>query len=283
MKIRCNVIKDLLPLYIDDVCSNESKELIMEHFDECESCKKYYESMKTTLVTENVTGSEEFSKQQASSIKKAKKTISKKKTILLIIGLVLGALIAFLARKVIIATFAVFLLLFGSITAKVEEYNDIASYESYFGNTEDVTFSYDSSIFPDTITDDMEVINFEYYYYNPFDPQYVVYLTVKYDDDTYESEMERLSNEKIWNQYTNYYSVTGEPDGYDLKSIHANSEGFDYALVPETKDNTVTYVGIKFCNYFLDLNIHNYLPDEYLLKGFDATENNPYQKQMVTW
>ncbi len=46
------------------------------------------------------------------------------------------------------------------------------------------------------------------------------------------------------------------------------------------KENTVTYVMIHFCNYFLDLDIHEYIPDEYLLEGFDATEDNPYREKI---
>ena len=34
MKYQCEVIKDLLPLYIDDVCSKESRKLILEIEDD---------------------------------------------------------------------------------------------------------------------------------------------------------------------------------------------------------------------------------------------------------
>ncbi len=43
----CNVIKDLIPLYIDECCSDESKRIVEEHFNTCEECKKLYEEMKT--------------------------------------------------------------------------------------------------------------------------------------------------------------------------------------------------------------------------------------------
>lgn len=36
MKISCDVIKDLLPLYIDDILSNDSKNLVDEHIEECD-------------------------------------------------------------------------------------------------------------------------------------------------------------------------------------------------------------------------------------------------------
>lgn len=39
MKISCNVIEDLLPLYADNVASEDSQKLIEEHLKECSSCK----------------------------------------------------------------------------------------------------------------------------------------------------------------------------------------------------------------------------------------------------
>ena len=39
MKISCDVIRDLLPLYVDEVLSNDSKTLVDEHIEQCESCR----------------------------------------------------------------------------------------------------------------------------------------------------------------------------------------------------------------------------------------------------
>ena len=44
----CNVIKDLLPLYVDECCSEESTRLVAEHLDTCESCRKIYNQMRET-------------------------------------------------------------------------------------------------------------------------------------------------------------------------------------------------------------------------------------------
>ncbi len=41
----CNVIRDLLPLYIDGCCSEESGGLVKEHLARCPGCKKVYDSM----------------------------------------------------------------------------------------------------------------------------------------------------------------------------------------------------------------------------------------------
>lgn len=45
----CNVIKDLIPLYIDACCSEESAGAVGEHIEHCESCRKFYESMTLSV------------------------------------------------------------------------------------------------------------------------------------------------------------------------------------------------------------------------------------------
>ena len=37
MKYSCDVIKDLLPLFHDDVCSDDTKKVVNEHLNECEA------------------------------------------------------------------------------------------------------------------------------------------------------------------------------------------------------------------------------------------------------
>ena len=35
----CEIVRDLIPLYVDDVCSNETKKLVNKHFEKCNQCK----------------------------------------------------------------------------------------------------------------------------------------------------------------------------------------------------------------------------------------------------
>lgn len=48
-QINCNIIKDLLPLYADDVVCDDTAELIKEHLEHCENCRKKYESIKSEV------------------------------------------------------------------------------------------------------------------------------------------------------------------------------------------------------------------------------------------
>ena len=38
MKIKCDIIRDLLPLYADDACSEDSRKIVEEHLAECPEC-----------------------------------------------------------------------------------------------------------------------------------------------------------------------------------------------------------------------------------------------------
>lgn len=42
----CNVVRDLIPLYIDNCCSGESAKLVREHIETCKECRNVYENMK---------------------------------------------------------------------------------------------------------------------------------------------------------------------------------------------------------------------------------------------
>ena len=45
--MNCDIVKDLIPLYIDGCCSNESKNVVEEHIKNCGDCKKLFEDMKS--------------------------------------------------------------------------------------------------------------------------------------------------------------------------------------------------------------------------------------------
>ena len=47
--MKCKIICDLLPLYIDDVCSDETKKLVERHLEICSACRSEYEKMKADI------------------------------------------------------------------------------------------------------------------------------------------------------------------------------------------------------------------------------------------
>ena len=47
MKNECNIVRDILPLYVEDMVSEETAKFVKEHLVECENCREYYEGMKS--------------------------------------------------------------------------------------------------------------------------------------------------------------------------------------------------------------------------------------------
>ena len=53
MKITCEIVKDLLPLYIDDLCSDDSKAAVEGHIAICDECKSELQAMQLSIPANN--------------------------------------------------------------------------------------------------------------------------------------------------------------------------------------------------------------------------------------
>lgn len=51
--MNCNVIKDLIPLHVDECCCEESSKLVSAHIEECDDCRRVYNLMKKESCKEN--------------------------------------------------------------------------------------------------------------------------------------------------------------------------------------------------------------------------------------
>ena len=74
---KCDMIKDLLPLYADDVCSEESRKAVEEHINSCPDCKAELEKLR-----KNVTVSPQ---KDADVLKRIKKRLRTEKIVVGII------------------------------------------------------------------------------------------------------------------------------------------------------------------------------------------------------
>ena len=61
MSKQCEIVGDLLPLYVDGVCSEASGDLVREHLDTCPGCRTLYEQMRAR-------GGEEFIKRETDGV-----------------------------------------------------------------------------------------------------------------------------------------------------------------------------------------------------------------------
>ena len=98
--ITCDVIQDLLPLYADACCSEQSKRIVEEHLTACEECQKkqrQFQDSLTEIKTENEKGNE--NKIEVEGIKQGIRSINRWK-IRGIISLCLALLLIFVALPI---------------------------------------------------------------------------------------------------------------------------------------------------------------------------------------
>ena len=93
MKISCNVAGDLLPLYVDECCSDDSRLLLEEHLIECQACGEKYERMKRK---DYLSTSTEAGAGQTARITAYAKKIRRRRTIFRILTPIAVLLIALL-------------------------------------------------------------------------------------------------------------------------------------------------------------------------------------------
>ncbi len=48
----CNIRNDILPLYVDEVVSEDSCNMVADRLSQCASCRQQYENMKSEIVIE---------------------------------------------------------------------------------------------------------------------------------------------------------------------------------------------------------------------------------------
>ena len=92
MKISCDIIKDLLPLYYDGVCSADSKAIIEAHLAQCADCRAELAEMGKELPVS--------SKEQNLLEAKVVKELSKKWKHSLTKSMLCGILVAFLINNI---------------------------------------------------------------------------------------------------------------------------------------------------------------------------------------
>ena len=49
-ELQCNIVNDLLPLYMDDLTSEETNSFIKKHLEECQNCQNEYRTFQPTGI-----------------------------------------------------------------------------------------------------------------------------------------------------------------------------------------------------------------------------------------
>ena len=95
--MKCEVVKDLMTLYVEDMCSPESKEALEEHVKECAVCAGLLEKVKNELVRDGEVYQKDYAKENEASLKplrKVKKSLFRRKLTAIVLGLLLVAILA---------------------------------------------------------------------------------------------------------------------------------------------------------------------------------------------
>ena len=72
MNKQCEIVQDLLPLYVDGACSESSTEMVKEHLESCPECKTLYEKLCSD------TGEETLKDEMVGVVAKHEKKVKKK-------------------------------------------------------------------------------------------------------------------------------------------------------------------------------------------------------------
>lgn len=92
MNLNCDVIQDLLPLYHDGVCSEESKRIVEEHIATCAACKDVLHGLQEEMAPDSVdTAAPLASIQMKWNAQKRKAILKSAAIVTLVFALLLGS------------------------------------------------------------------------------------------------------------------------------------------------------------------------------------------------
>nr|WP_315020033.1 DUF3955 domain-containing protein [uncultured Aminipila sp.] len=99
MKLSCEVIKDLLPLYYDKVCSKDSSLLVEEHLADCPQCRDELQKLNMDLESPAIPNQEVKLMENISAKWKKDKRVSFTRGSMLVSAL--AAIICFVSYNII--------------------------------------------------------------------------------------------------------------------------------------------------------------------------------------
>ena len=77
MNKECDTIRDLMPLVLDDVASENSKNMVTRHVEDCKECREYMDQLIADLPTataEEVRQEQQANQEAARMLRRKKRT-----------------------------------------------------------------------------------------------------------------------------------------------------------------------------------------------------------------
>ena len=271
------MIKDLLPLYVDGVCSEDSSKLVEKHLNECKGCSNYFEKMKD-CIPESV-----FEVDNAPVIERYKKNIKAQMIGIAVLGLAAAALIIALGWLFMYT---------GSSVAQEYFTIDAKEYGNWDGHIdlekEELYSESGLYVFPENISNAIDV---DYFYYSGVDnhsiSQYLIYAAVTYSKEDYECEKERLAKIKCDVVVDNDGTVVTNSIMYSEElfkypsyvAVYASNLCYEYVLLDE-ENNQMIYIFSKLKDA-QGIIPQIYLPTE--INGIEMYDINDWENQNIYW
>jgi len=89
MNKQCEIVQDLLPLYVDGACSESSAAMVKEHLESCPECKALYEKLCSN------TGEETLKAEMIGVVAKHEKKVKKKRLLTIVASVLLTIVLIF--------------------------------------------------------------------------------------------------------------------------------------------------------------------------------------------
>lgn len=112
--MKCNIAKDLLSLYSEELCSAETSAELEKHLEECENCRKQLEHYRAEITTKS---EEKTDGEKLSPMKKVSKKLKRNKLLNIVLTFV-----------IIVIALGIGVLSYGEITNKSVSFSLIADY-----------------------------------------------------------------------------------------------------------------------------------------------------------
>lgn len=135
MKLPCYLVRDLLPLYKDQVCEPDTAADVREHLEGCTDCRTLWENMEDAVPEEKELESAK-AQEQAAALRRVK-SAQRKKRVLIVLAAVLATLCAVYMGLRLVFAYANDTYLDYDVDAilKVEYEEDPDEGDSYLGGT----------------------------------------------------------------------------------------------------------------------------------------------------
>lgn len=252
----CNIILDLLPEYIEDDVTDDTREFIEEHIKNCSNCKDILENMKTDIIEEQDKLKNDM-KIEVEKIKKVNRNLKVHKIILVISSIIVLVITAILLGKEIYNRFN------KTLYYKIQEvYEENIRLDNYYITKTINVKSYDSSgefnYISDTYVKNGEYKGYTYWTTNTDKgvtkdtPQYICYGKIGENEPCIKINM---VNQVIYNSESTYV-LQGEYYNKYLKAFE-NIDDRDIEIRTFAEKEWYVYrVGndTEYCEYWIDTN-----------------------------